>query len=37
VLDVQRGREPHLIVNKAVLGSSIWKRRLAEFRARFGG
>jgi D-3-phosphoglycerate dehydrogenase len=37
VLDVQQGREPRLVVNKAVLETPGWKRRMAEFRTRFGG
>jgi len=37
VLDVQHGREPRLVVNKAVLATEAWKKRMAEFRARFGG
>jgi D-3-phosphoglycerate dehydrogenase len=37
VLDVQHGREPRLVVNKAVLATELWKKRMAEFRARFGG
>jgi phosphoglycerate dehydrogenase-like enzyme len=36
VLDVQHGREPRMVVNKTVLGSPLWKKRTAEFRARFG-
>jgi phosphoglycerate dehydrogenase-like enzyme len=36
VLDIQQGREPRLVVNKAVLETPGWKRRMAEFRARFG-
>ena len=37
VLDVQHGREPRVVVNKAVLEQPAWKNRLSEFRARFGG
>jgi phosphoglycerate dehydrogenase-like enzyme len=37
VLDVQHGREPRLVVNKSVLKTDHWKKRMAEFRARFGG
>jgi len=37
VLDVQHGREPRLVVNKAVLATETWKKRMAGFRARFGG
>jgi len=36
VLDVQHGREPHLVVNKAVLATDHWRKRMAEFRSRFG-
>ena len=36
VLDVQHGREPRLVVNRAVLESETWKKRISEFRARFG-
>lgn len=36
VLDVQHGRNPHLVVNKEVLDSTIWKKRMDEFRGRFG-
>jgi phosphoglycerate dehydrogenase-like enzyme len=36
VLDVQHGREPRLVVNKAVLVTEAWKKRMAEFRSRFG-
>jgi phosphoglycerate dehydrogenase-like enzyme len=37
VLEVQRGRVPHLVVNKAVLETESWQKKLADFRARFGG
>jgi phosphoglycerate dehydrogenase-like enzyme len=37
VLDVQHGRQPHLVVNKEVLGTPAWSKRLSEFRSRFGG
>jgi phosphoglycerate dehydrogenase-like enzyme len=37
VLDVQHGREPRLVVNKAVLETPAWKERMSKFRARFGG
>lgn len=37
VLDVQHGREPRLVVNKAVLETPIWKERMSKFRSRFGG
>jgi D-3-phosphoglycerate dehydrogenase len=36
VLDVMHGREPHDVVNRAVLKSPLWLRRLASFRDRFG-
>ena len=36
VLDVQHGREPRIVVNKAVLASERWRKRMVEFRARFG-
>jgi D-3-phosphoglycerate dehydrogenase len=36
VLEVQHGREPRGVVNRAVLGSPAWTRRLADYRARFG-
>jgi phosphoglycerate dehydrogenase-like enzyme len=36
VLEVQHGREPRLVVNTAVLESDRWRRRLADYRARFG-
>ncbi|CAN5439442.1 NAD(P)-dependent oxidoreductase [soil metagenome] len=36
VLDVQHGREPRGIVNRAVLEHPEWKRRLADFGKRFG-
>lgn len=36
VLDVQHGREPHLVVNRSVLDTEHWRRRLSEYRARFG-
>ncbi len=37
VLDIQHGREPRVVVNKAVLLSEKWRRRVANLRARFGG
>jgi D-3-phosphoglycerate dehydrogenase len=37
VLDVQHGREPRVVVNKAVLASKRWRKRIAEFRARLDG
>jgi phosphoglycerate dehydrogenase-like enzyme len=36
VLDIQHGREPRVVVNRAVLETADWKRRLADYRARFG-
>jgi phosphoglycerate dehydrogenase-like enzyme len=36
VLDVQHGREPRVVVNRAVLATESWKRRMADFRRRFG-
>ena len=36
VLDVQHGRTPHLVVNRAVLETERWRSRMADFRARFG-
>jgi hypothetical protein len=36
VLDVQHGREPHLVINKAVLATDRWQKRMADFRSRFG-
>ena len=36
VLDVQHGRQPHLVVNKNVLSTPIWKKRMADFQARVG-
>ena len=36
VIDVQHGREPRLVVNQALLATEAWKRRLSEFRMRFG-
>ena len=37
VLDVQHGRAPRGVVNRAVLESEVWKKRLADYAARFGG
>lgn len=37
VLDVQHGREPRGVVNRAVLATEVWKERLAGFGRRFGG
>jgi D-3-phosphoglycerate dehydrogenase len=36
VLDVQQGRTPRGVVNRAVLESEAWKRRLADYARRFG-
>lgn len=36
VLEVQHGREPRGVVNRAVLQSEVWRKRLQEYRARFG-
>jgi D-3-phosphoglycerate dehydrogenase len=36
VIEIQHGREPRGVVNREVLASDIWKRRLAEFGRRFG-
>ncbi len=36
VLEVMHGREPRGVVNKDVLASETWKRRLADFGTRFG-
>ncbi len=36
VLDIQHGREPRVVVNRAVLEREGWKRRMADFRARYG-
>ena len=37
VLDIQHGREPRVVVNRAVQASAAWQRRLADYRARYGG
>jgi len=37
VLDIQHGREPRVVVNRAVLATEGWQRRLADYRARYGG
>ena len=37
VLEIMHGREPRGVVNKDVLSNAIWKRRLADLAARFGG
>ncbi|BCH16265.1 NAD(P)-dependent oxidoreductase [Mesorhizobium sp. L-2-11] len=36
VIEVQHGRQPRGVVNREVLSSEAWKRRLAGFAARFG-
>jgi phosphoglycerate dehydrogenase-like enzyme len=36
VLEVQHGRVPRGVVNRAVLESETWKKRLADFGRRFG-
>lgn len=36
VLDVQHGREPRGVVNREVLATEVWKRRLADYARRFG-
>jgi len=36
VLDIQHGREPRVVVNKSVLATDRWKRRVDDFRTRFG-
>jgi hypothetical protein len=36
VLEVQHGREPRGVVNRAVLNSERWRKRLEDFRMRFG-
>src|SRR5580658_7187665 len=35
VLDVQHGREPRVVVNREVLETTAWKKRLLEFGKRF--
>ena len=35
VLDVQHGREPRGVVNRAVLETDVWKKRLADYGRRF--
>jgi phosphoglycerate dehydrogenase-like enzyme len=37
VLDVQHGREPRGVVNRAVLSTDRWRQRLDDYRSRFGG
>lgn len=37
VIEVQHGRVPRGVVNRAVLEDPVWQRRLAGFAARFGG
>jgi phosphoglycerate dehydrogenase-like enzyme len=36
VLEVQHGREPRGVVNRAVLKSDRWRKRLEDYRSRFG-
>jgi len=36
ILDVQHGRDPRLVVNRTVLEASAWKKRMSEYRNRFG-
>jgi D-3-phosphoglycerate dehydrogenase len=36
VLDIQHGREPRVVVNRSILATDAWKRRMADYRARFG-
>lgn len=36
VLDIQQGREPRGMVNRGVLASPGWQKRMAGFKARFG-
>ena len=36
VLEVQHGREPRGVVNRAVLASDAWRKKLAGYAARFG-
>jgi phosphoglycerate dehydrogenase-like enzyme len=37
VLAVMHGRDPVGMVNRSVLASATWKKRLADYRTRFGG
>jgi hypothetical protein len=37
VLDVHHGRAPRIVVNRQVLETETWKKRLLEFRKRVGG
>jgi D-3-phosphoglycerate dehydrogenase len=37
VLDIQHGREPRGVLNRAVLATDTWKQRLETYRSRFGG
>lgn len=37
VLDVQRGRDPHLVVNKSVLATQRWRERMDRFHNRNWG
>jgi phosphoglycerate dehydrogenase-like enzyme len=36
VIDVQHGREPRMVVNRALLTTPAWQRRIADLRTRFG-
>ncbi len=36
VIEIQHGREPRGVVNREVLASDLWKKRLADFGKRFG-
>jgi D-3-phosphoglycerate dehydrogenase len=36
VLDIQHGREPRVVVNKAMLETERWRKRMADFRAQYG-
>ncbi len=36
VLDIQHGREPRVVVNKPVLATERWKKRMDDFRRRYG-
>jgi D-3-phosphoglycerate dehydrogenase len=36
VLDVQHGREPRGVVNRAILSTEGWRKRMQDYRTRFG-
>jgi D-3-phosphoglycerate dehydrogenase len=36
VLDVKHGREPRLVVNKSVLATPAWTKKMDDYRRRFG-